>query len=457
MSKNKRQQQANEEDNRRSRKEVLIARKEAEQTRGIRIAIGMVAGLILVILIIAVVNELVISPNREVATVAGEKISLNDFQDRVEFERAQRIILLEGQLEAFGNDVGIIQQFAGQMIIDMLPQNSDTFGETVLDQMVAEILIERAASERGITVSETDVDEAVGAEFGFFGGGLPTPLPTATETIVPTPSLTPIPTAVITEELPAPTSLPDPTVGPTNTPLPTATPVSEAVFQEEFSEFIADYTAFGISEARYREGIRMRLLRERVTDALVEEQALSAEAEHANFFVIATSDEAEANEIAGMIETGGYLPVWNEIRSRPFDPEAASTALAAEILQRRQDDLSETFGSEVADAAFGLDVDTPSAIITAVGQDGTQQYFIIMVSGREMLALDGAALDELKQEALFAYLEEMREGNVVVGDFWRGRVPTLPVLDSKFLAQPTATPVVIQPEVPEIPEIPTDQ
>jgi hypothetical protein len=344
------------------------------------------------------------------------------------------------------------------MIIDMLPQNSDTFGEAVLDQMVAEILIERAASERGITVSEADVDEAVGAEFGYFGGGLPTPLPTATETIVPTPSLTPIPTAVITEELPAPTSLPDPTAGPTNTPLPTATPVSEAAFQEEFATFFADYEAFGISEARYREGIRMRLLRERVTEALAEEQALPTEAEHANFFVIATSDEAEANEIAAFIEAGDYLPVWNEIRSRPFDPEAGSTALAAELLQRTQADLSETFGTELAEAAFDLAVDTPSDVITAVGQDGTQQYFIIMVSGREMLPLAPAALDAQNQEALLTYLEELRAGDdVVIGNFWRGRVPTLPVLDSKFLAQATATPVVIQPEVPEIPEVPSDQ
>lgn len=444
MSKNKQSESASE-DGRRSRKEVLIAKKDAEQTRGIRVGIGIVAGLILVIILIAFVNELIISPNREVASVENEAISLKDFQNRVEYERIQRIILLESQLEAFGGDVGIIQQFAGQMIVDMLPSGSDAFGESVINQMVDETLIEQAAAARGIEVSDADIDEAIGAEFGYYGGGLPTPLPAATETVVPTPSLTPIPTAVITEVLPTATSFPEPTTGPTVTPFPTATPVSEEAFQQEFSDFFKDYEAFNVPEAQYRAGIQARLLRNLVIEALADEAEMSTEAEHTNFFVIATTDEAEAEETVGLIEADGFLPVWNEIRSKPFDPESTSTIVAAELLQRTQNDLLETFGVDVATAAFDLDIDAPSAVITAVGQDGTAQYFIIMVSGREMLDLAEAALQTQKEAVLAAYLQAMRE-NIDISDIWRGRVPTVPVLDAKFLAQPTATPVIIQPE-----------
>jgi hypothetical protein len=396
------------------------------------------------------VNELIISPNREVASVENETISLKDFQNRVEYERIQRIILLEGQLDAFEGDVGIIQQFAGQMIVDMLPANSDAFGESVINQMVDEALIEQAAAARSIEVSEADIDEAIGAEFGYFGGGLPTPFPTATETVVPTPSLTPIPTAVITEVLPTATSFPEPTIGSTATPLPTATPVSEEAFQQEFSDFFKDYQDFNVSETQYRAGIRVRLLRDRVIEALAEEAELSKQAEHANFFVIATTDQAEAEETVGLIEADGFLPVWNEIRSKPFDPESTSTIVAAELLQRTQDDLLQTFGADVASTAFDLNIDTPSAVLTAVGQDGSEQYFIIMVSGREMLDLAEAALQTQKESVLTAYLQDMRE-SVVINDVWRGRVPTVPVLDAKFLAQPTATPVIIQPEATAAP------
>ncbi|MBE2220512.1 MAG: SurA N-terminal domain-containing protein [Anaerolineae bacterium] len=447
MSKKKHPEEVHEDESRRSRKEVLIAKKEAEQTRGIRVAIGVVLGLILLIVVIAIVNELIISPNREVASVGNEKISLNDFQDRVGYERAQRIIFLERQLEALNNDVGVLQQFASQWIIDLLPQSSDDFGETVLTQMVDEVLIEQAAAERGIEISDVDIDAEIGADFGYYGGGLPTPLPTATETVVPTPSLTPIPTAVITDLLPTATSLPDPTVGPTSTPFPTATPVSEEAFQTEFTDYFQDFRDFGITEAQYREGIRARLLRERVMDALAAEEALPAQADHVNFFVIAATDAAESDEIVSLIEAEGFLTVWNEIRSRPFDPESTSTAIAAELLQRSQADLAEAFGEDVATATFDLDVDVPSGVLTAVGEDGTQQYFIIMVSGREELPLAESTLQAQKEEMLVAYLAEMRQSNAEIGNLWRGRVPTIPVLDPKFMAQPTATPSVIQPEV----------
>lgn len=447
MSKKK---QPNEiaEEQRQSRKEVLVARKEAQATRQIRLAMGMIAGLILLVVVIALINELIISPNRKVATVEDKQIALKEFQERVEFERAQRIVYLESQFEAFNNDVGIIQQFLGQMIVELLPSSSDTFGETVLNQMVDETLIAQAAAERGITVSDEEVSEAIGADFGYYGGGLPTPLPTATETVAPTPSLTPIPTAVITDVLPTATSFPTPTLGPTNTPPPTATPVSEEAFQQEFSDFFADYRTYGVTEAQFRNGVRLRLLRDKLLEALAVEQELPTQAEHANLFFVAFTNQDEAEETAVAIESDGFLPVWNAIRSRPFDPESEATAVASELLQRTEADLSAVIGEEVASNAFDLELNTPSGVLTYLSPEGVEQYFIIMVSGREVMDLSDEALLQLKQEALANMLTEMRAGNVVVNDVWRGRVPTLPILDSKFLAEPTATPEVVLPEVP---------
>lgn len=446
MSKKKHPNETIEEQQRRSRKEILVARKEAQQKRQIWIAVGIVGAIILAVIFMALINELVISPNRDVASVNEDQISLKEFEQRVQFERAQRIVLLENQLEAFGGDVGIIQQFASQLIIDLLPSSSETFGESILDQMVDETLIAQAAAARGLSVSDEEVDEAIGADFNYYGGGLPTPLPTATETVVPTPSLTPIPTAVITELLPTATSFPTPTQGPTATPFPTATPVSEEAYQTEFSEFFADYQAYGVSESEYRENIRMRLLRDKLVEALTEELGLSTQAEHANMFFIAATDEGEIQEALAMIEEDGFLPVWNTIRSRPFDPEANVSIVASEMLRQTEADLSQNFGDEVAAAAFDLDLEAPSAVLVNTVEDGSQQYFIIMVSGREVLDLSESAMQQQEQEALANFLQENREGNVVLKDFWRGRVPTQPVLDAKFLAQPTATPVLTQPD-----------
>ncbi|MCZ7667053.1 MAG: hypothetical protein M5U34_07450 [Chloroflexi bacterium] len=86
-------------------------------------------------------------------------------------------------------------------------------------------------------------------------------------------------------------------------------------------------------------------------------------------------------------------------------------------------------------------------MLVNVGEDGSQQYFIIMVSGREVLDLSDSALQQQEQNALQNFLQGLRDGNVVVNNFWRGRVPTQPILDAKFLAQPTATPALTQPEL----------
>ena len=145
-----------EDAQRQSRKEVLLARKQAQQTRQIRIGVAAVGGLLLFVFLAAIVNELIIAPNRAVAIVNEQEISLKDWQDRVRFERAQRIILLENQLEAFQGNVGVVQQFAGQAINDLL--QADLLGQNTLNQMIDELVIQQAAEARGITVTDADVD-----------------------------------------------------------------------------------------------------------------------------------------------------------------------------------------------------------------------------------------------------------------------------------------------------------
>ncbi len=80
------------DDQRKSRKDELREQKQEEQVRQIRIAAIIVAVLLGVVLLVALVNELLIAPNREVATVNSESITIGEFQERVKVERAQRII-----------------------------------------------------------------------------------------------------------------------------------------------------------------------------------------------------------------------------------------------------------------------------------------------------------------------------------------------------------------------------
>jgi hypothetical protein len=433
----------NDAQQRQSRKEQLIARKREQQVRNLRIAGIVVLVLIAIVIAVALINELLLTPDRAVATVGDRNITLREWQERVTYERAQRIIFLENQLEAFGGDVGIVQQFGGSVINELL--DPEGLGENVLNVMAEELVICDAAAERGLDITDADVQNEINVNFGFYGEGVsPTALPEPTETIQPTPSLTPIPTAVITDVVPTETPFPTPTTGPTATPLPTPTPLSQTAFDEQFGEIMTSVTDLGATEAAYRNVVRAQLCRTRLAEALAEEQSLSRLAPQASVFVIVADSEEAADEVQAQIEADGFLTTWNTIASRIDDPEATETPATQsfELLWRTQDALEASVGPDVAAAAFELPVNEPSEAIAVDNGDGTTSYYLIMVSGREERELDESEFDTRRQELLQAFADEALTGNLQLNELWRSRVPTLPVLDSKFLAAPTSTPEI---------------
>lgn len=443
MAKKNNKQQVNEEQ-RQSRKEVLIARKNAKQQRQVRLIVGAVVALLVVVMAFGLIYEYLIAPSRPVVEVDDTAISLAEWQERVRLERAQYINLLESQLEALNNDVGMVQQFGGQYINALYdPEQSELLGQNVLNTMLEDVIIAREAAQRGIVVTDEDIDEQIASTFNYFGGESPTPFPTPTQTVQPTPSLTPIPTQVITDVLPTTTPFPTPTLGPTNTPFPTATPVSEEAFQTEWSEVLASYVALGVTEEQYREFLRTQLLRQRLADAIAEEQELPAEGEHTSFFILTFETEGEANEAAAAIADGDFLTVWNEIRSTPFDPESESTASATEILWRTQDDIATNINEEVATAVFELPIGTSSEVLNWSIDEETTNYVIVQVSGREVRPLGESVIELAKATALTNYIDRLlAAADLNFTGFEAGRTPMTPRLDEKFVAAPTATPVL---------------
>ena len=438
MTKKSTRSQQENEDLRESRKDILRKRREAEQTRRIRLAVGGVAGLLLLVLLVAVINEVFVAPNRAVATVNGEAITVRQFQDRVEYERAQRIVSLENQYEAFGGDVGIIQQFSSQTIIEL--QDAEALAEGVLNQMTQEVLVRQEAEARGITVTDAELDAEIGSFFNYFDGGLPTAEPTALPTVEPTPSLTPIPTAVITDVVPVNTPFPTPTLGPTSEPEPTATAVSLESFEEQLGEVLADFDNLGANDAVFREVVRLNLYADKLTELLGEENEVPEEAMQASVFMLSFDTQTDADEAMAMIGAGDFLTVWNTIRSTPPNPDAPATSTATELLWRTQDALVASFGEDVADVAFSLPPNVPSTPIEQVVDAETSRFHIVQVSGREVRPLDDAVIQNAKQTIVQNLIAEKSVAGIEVLEIWRNYYPSRPVLDVKFLAPPTATP-----------------
>lgn len=443
----KKQQETERDDRRLSRKEVLLARRQRERTRQIRIAVGLIVGLLVLVALVAVIVEGFVRPAQAVIRSGGHQITLEEWQNRVRFQRAQFITAMEDQLEMFGGDIGLIQQFNQQQISLLL--QPELLGELVLEQMANEILIEQEAAVRGIQVTEAEVTTRIEEGFNYFGGASPTPLPTPTQTIEPTPSLTPYPTAVITEVLPTATTMPAPTQGPTSTPLPTATPVSEEAFREEYQNLLDRYEDMGVDEETYRSVVRAQLLREKLADVLAEETEMSTEAEHASFFVLSFESTEDAEQAMAAIENSDFLDVWNRIRSLPEEDEEALPGSANEALWQTRDAVEQRFGEAVAEAAFALGLNEPSEIIEfEPGIDeltGTEQppvYYLIMVTGREVRELPESTLETQRLQLVSDVIDPQRaeEGRVEILSNWQGHAPTQPVLDPIFLQQPTPVP-----------------
>ncbi len=448
MAKKQRNQRDNQDDSRRrTRKEVLRERRDARQTRNVRIAVAAIVGLLVLVFLIAVVVEYMVRPRQPVATVNGADITLNEWQERVRFQRAQFILGLEDQLDAF-QDLALVQQFSQQQIA--LLQQPELLGELMLEQMIDEELVRQAAAERGLEVTDAEVDEQLAEQFSYFGGESPTPLPAPTETIQPTPSLTPIPTDVITEVLPTTTPMPTPSPGATATQRPTATPVSQESFQQELRDLFARYRALGVSEETYREVLRTQLLREKLADHLAEVENLPSEEEMASIYLLSFATEEEAQEALQQLDDEEFLTVWNTIRSIPADAEDAPPGSASEVLWRTSDQLQQQYGAEVAEAAFELELGEPSDVLVQgqPGSDGLEntalpiRYHIIQVSGREVRELAETAFESRKQQLVSDLIEEQRLGGLATIDInpvWRTRVPNQPILDPSFLQPPTSS------------------
>lgn len=454
----KRTQQLSAEEQRQTRKDVLLARKQAKQNRQIQLAVLGVIGLLVIVFAIGIVNEVFIKPTQPVATIGDVEISLREFQDRVRFQRAQLIIGIEDLEETVGGDVGLVQQFAGQQMQLLL--QPEVLGQIVLEDMIDNELIRQEAERRGITVTDAEVEARIEENFNYFGGESPTPFPTPTETVMPTPSITPIPTetpiptGVITDVVPTNTPEPTATMGPAATPLPTATPVSSETFQEELTATLDRFRGFGVEEETYRTFIREQLYREKLTEELADEEGFLTEDDHVSFYLISFETEEEATEALAVIEEEGFLTVWNTIRSRPADPESEDTANATEALWRRQDSIETSYGEAVANAAFELEFGQTSEILVdeAANEEETNRYFLINVSGREVRDLSDGVIQQNKDQVMTTWLEGQTQSNVETFDLWQTNVPSQPLLDSRFLAQPTEAPLQPTIDIPEIPQ-----
>lgn len=415
-----------------------LARQQRERLQNRYILIVSIAIIIIVVGLIGygVVQQYVIQPQQPVAKVANNAITTKQFQTFARYERLQYIQQYQQYqqfAQLFGSDqtsLSYIQQYLSQIEYQLEPTN---LGQTTLDYLIANQIIQQEADKRGITVTDAEIDKALQDYFGYYPNGTPTTAPTSalvptstlnptqiklvppTSATIPTSIETPTPVITVTQEIatPIPTSVVTPTTpAPTSTPLPTSTPYTLSGYQSDFKTYMTNIHSFAsLSESDFRWVFRMQLLRKKVFDGITTDVSREQDQVWARHIVVI--DQVQADSVYSRLANGGdFVTIATEVYS------GTSNTI----------DLG-WFGTGTLDAnaekiVFNMQLGQISEPIqTANGWE------IYQVLGHEVRTLTDSQYDTLKQSEFQNWIDQQKiTENVQEFDTWKTKVPTSPTI-----------------------------
>lgn len=417
-----------------SRKQQSRVEKERQQRRIVLIVSITIAVAVILILGYGLLDTFYLQNIRPVATVDGEKITLEQFQARARFDRFQLIqntIQLAQYQQLFQADPNSANYLTSQIQLNVSKLNDpNQLGNQVIDELINEAIIRREAQKLGITVTDEEVEQAFQEAFGFFPAGTPTLAPTATPfstatysaqqlTLAPytaTPTEAPTPEQIETTETTSETPLPTTTTGPTSTPFPTPTAMTEEGFKSGLENYLTTLkTEAQIDEKTFREIIRSSLLYEKVFEAITKDVPTEDEWVWARHILVATPEESAV--VVEALKNGGDF---TQLAAQ-FSTDTSNKDRGGDLgwFERGQ------MVSEFENAVFAM---------TEIGQISepvqTQfGYHIIQLLGKERRPVSENRLSTLKQQKFESWLSETKTSLKIEQDNnWINKVPTAPTL-----------------------------
>lgn len=417
-----------------------LARQERERRQNRYILITSIAVIIIVVGLIGygLAQKYIIEPQQPVAKVANQAITTKQFQTFARYERLQYIQQYQQYqqfAQLFGSDqssLTYIQQSLAQINSLLEPMN---LGQSALDYLIADRIMQMEAEKRGITVSDEEINQSLHDYFGYYPNGTPTTAPTSnpvptstlnptqialvppTATATSTATNTPTPIITVTQEIasPTPTSVITPTTpAPTSTSLPTPTPYTLSAYEKDFQTYMTNINSFAsLSEADFRWVFGMQLLSQKVYDAIT--ASVSREQDQVWAQHISVTDQTQAQTIYSRLTSGENF-------------ETVATEVYSGTGTTNTIDLG-WFGVGKLDAnaekiVFNMQIGQISEPIqTASGWE------IYQVLGHEIKTLTDSQFQQLKQTEFQNWLDKQKTAeNVQTFDLWKTRVPTSPTI-----------------------------
>lgn len=263
-----------------TRKEHRLRARDRDRNRKIMTWVGGALAVALLLVIAGLVSEFVVRPNSTVATVGETKIVTRSFWKRsfLEQNRLQNQLIRLSQLEAQFGGQGFFTTQINQ--IQGILSSPFTLGVEVLDQMIREEVVREKAAERGITVTEAEIDEALREEVAGQQGAVTVPQATSTaeaqtQATATAESWTPTPTATVDASgsiTATATAIPTPVPPPTSTIL---TDEQYTVGLQELEKNLNEIANMSLVE--YRKVVEARLLDQKLADVIGDEQVVATE------------------------------------------------------------------------------------------------------------------------------------------------------------------------------------
>lgn len=406
---------------------------------------GFVAILVLAIAAYLVYEFLWI-PQQTVVTVNGERITVAQFRERVEFERGiviQQYSTLYSQIQQqasmFGVDVEtyLQQDTATRTQLETLQREAtfpDALGQRVLDEIVDETLIQQEFNARGLSLNDEQVNYARlqmnATEFALLGS---VPTETVTPTVTPTPLVSPTPSPT-----PLPTNTPTVTPSPTVNPEQTAEATAEAT-----SEVTAEATELAtlppsptpsredmINDREetadiFEEGMRQNDVSQSAINAYYRRQAVRDgviqtvigsvnEALYVNARHILVATEEEANQIIAALNAGESFTLLAQAQSTDTNTATRGGEFSWQPVA--------FFGAFIS-PAVGDFVETGEIGVISAPLQSEDGWHIIQVHARETRPVSGSTAVQIQQALFEAWLVKRHDeveaaGGIVINENW---------------------------------------
>jgi parvulin-like peptidyl-prolyl isomerase len=406
-----------------TRKYLSRGQREAQLKQRVIIGASIIGVSVVVILLLGLLYRIWVEPAQAMAEIDGQKITRQQFYDRVTYERFrlyQTITETKEQakeLLADPSSGSYFLQFFEQQL-GQLQSLYSAIGPQTLEKIIDERVLEKEAEKREMTVTDEEVTEEIRRETAQKEGAIIEPDVTATaeaevaatetaELFTPTPTFTPSPppTDTVATEAITPTA----TAAATFTPAPTATPniLSDETYKDSQQTFLTELQQYvDYTEGDYRQIVRAELLREKMQELIGSEAEVETTGEQINAAHILVETEEEAQQVIERLNSGEEFAI-----------------LAAELSTDQSNAQSGGdlgwFGREQMVAAFeeaAFALTEPEQLSEAI-ETQFGWHVMKLLEGPEERELPEAEIEQARQEAFNSYLQTAKE-EANVNRYW---------------------------------------